>query len=76
MPTLRVPSILLVSFALVIVPFLGAVTPSFAHVTASDVVERSTLRTFVERAAALTESDGHELAQRIRLLRSHVPARG
>lgn len=57
MPTLRVPSILLVSFALLIVPFLGAVTPSFAHVTASDVVERSTLRTFVERAAALTESE-------------------
>ena len=57
MTTLRGSSILLVSFALVIVPFLGGVTPSFAQVMASDVMDRSTLRTFVERATALTESE-------------------
>ena len=47
---------ILVSFALGFVPFLGAVTPSFAQTTASDVVDRPTLKAFVERAAALTES--------------------
>ena len=52
----RSPFILLVSFALGIVPFLGAVTPSLAQTTASDVMDRASLKSFVERAAALTES--------------------
>ncbi|MCE2515110.1 MAG: cache domain-containing protein [Acidobacteria bacterium] len=52
----RNPFVLVVSFALVLVPFLGAVAPSFAQTTASDVMDRATVKTFVERAAALTES--------------------
>ncbi len=57
MTTLRSPFILLVPFALLLIPFLGGVTSSFAHVTASDVMDRSTLRTFVQRAAERTESE-------------------
>lgn len=43
--------------ALGIVSFLGAVTPSFAQVTASEVVDRASLKAFVERAAALSNTE-------------------
>lgn len=43
------------SFALGLVPFPGAVEPALAQ-TARDVVDRASLKSFVERAAALTES--------------------
>ena len=57
MTTLRSRSSSRASFALALVLFLGAVTPSFAHITAGDVTDRSTLRAFVERAVELAEQE-------------------
>lgn len=52
----RIPCLLRLSFALGIVPFLAAAEPALAQTTAGDVVNRSSLRSFVERAATVTES--------------------
>ena len=53
----RTAFVLLVACALGIVPLPGAVTPSFAQVTASDVVDRDSLKAFVERAVTLSERE-------------------
>ena len=53
----RIGFVLVMSCVLGTIPFFGAVTPSFAHITASDVTDRSTLRAFVERAAELAERE-------------------
>lgn len=53
----RTRFVLLVACTLGIVPFLGAASPSFAQVTASDVADRASLKAFVERAVELSEQE-------------------
>ena len=53
----RIAFILFVSCGLGIVPFPGAVEPARAQVTAGDVMDRSSLKALVERAAALSEQE-------------------
>ena len=52
----RISRILIVSCVLGIVACLGAVTAASAQVTASDVTDRASLKAFVDRAAALSQS--------------------
>ena len=58
----RIAFVLLATLGLATVPFLGAVQPAHAHVTASEVRDRPSLRAFVERAADLTEQQVNRAA--------------
>ena len=53
----RIAFVLVVSCVLSTVSLFGAVTAAQAHVTASDVVGRESLKAFVERAAELAEQE-------------------
>ena len=57
MTTPRVPFILFLSCVLGILMSPDAVEPVFAQVTASGVMDRSSLRAFVDRAADLSEAE-------------------
>ena len=53
----RIGFVLVVSCVLGVVSFLGAATAAQAQVTASDVVDRASLKAFVERAVELAERE-------------------